>query len=399
MSEAADNVRALPGVEFEAFPRRPSRFVLEDFDTLEPGSLTWRVKGLWPAVGVCFVGGPSMSGKSFWSLDAMARVCRGEPVLGRRSKRSAVVYVAAEGAHGVRNRIAGLRQRIGPLGGRLRFVGQQPDLTDPADVDELQAFLTRSKAELEAEGHTLGVVVVDTLAAAAAGADENTSADMGPVLRALQTMAADLSCLVLVVAHTGKDETRGLRGWSGQLGNADGVIMLTEPDGETRTGTVLKVKDGPSGDRFAFALEVVEIGADEEGEAITTCVIAERDAPAAPKSGRRPTKAAGTAALILTAFGRVLGEKPCTVHAAGAEGVPGVKIDDLRAMAYMIGVGPTDPEVPADASEAERQRLTRKWHDQRKADFKRGLDFLLHSQQLRTERGFIWEPGAKRGTE
>lgn len=387
MSEAADNV-------YE-FARRAPRFVAEDFDTLEPGSLTWRVKRLWPAVGVCFVGGPSMSGKSFWTLDAVARVCRGLPVLGRESKAAAAVYIAAEGAHGVRNRIAGLRQRIGALGGAFRFVGQQPDLTDLADVEELQAFLTTTKAELEAEGHALGVVVVDTLAAAAAGADENSSADMGPVLRALQDMATELGCLVLVVAHTGKDETRGLRGWSGQLGNADGVIMLTEPEGDTRTGTVLKVKDGPSGDRFAFALQVVEIGTDDDGDAVTTCVIEDRDAPEAPKLGRRPTKATGTGVLIMTAFGRVLADRPRKVYAPGADGVPGVSLDDLRAVAYEIGVGPADAEIPAGADEGERKRLTRKWHDQRKADFKRGFDFLLASQKLRAERGFVWEFGAK----
>lgn len=381
------------------FKRKAPRYALEDFDTLEPGTLTWRVKRLWPAVGVCFVGGPSMSGKSFWVLDAMARVCRGEAVLGRRSIEAGIVYIAAEGAHGVRNRIAGLRQRIGPLGGRLKFVGQQPDLTDPSDVDELQAFLTTTKADLEAAGHELGIVVVDTLAAAAAGADENASGDMGPVLRALQDMAAALGCLVLVVAHTGKDESRGLRGWSGQLGNADGVIMLTEPDGETRSGTVLKVKDGPSGDRFGFALEVVDIGLDDDGEAITTCVISERDAPEPAKAGRRPTKAVGTGALIMTAFGRVLADRPQSIHLEGAEGVKAVKVEDLRTLAYEIGVGPTDAEVPLDADDSERRRLTRKWHDQRKADFKRGLDFLLASQTLRTERGFVWDFNAKRGTE
>ena len=62
--------------EVVEFSRR-SKFTLEDFDTLQPGRLHWRVKGLWPAVGVCFVGGPSMSGKSFWTLDALAKVCRG----------------------------------------------------------------------------------------------------------------------------------------------------------------------------------------------------------------------------------------------------------------------------------------------------------------------------------
>ncbi len=76
----------------DAFDRK-SKYRLEDFDTLEPGSLTWRVKGLWPSVGLCFIGGPSMSGKSFWALDAMAKVCRGERLLGRKSIRAGCVYI------------------------------------------------------------------------------------------------------------------------------------------------------------------------------------------------------------------------------------------------------------------------------------------------------------------
>lgn len=384
-----------PGAE--AFARR-SKFRLEDFDTLEPGALTWRVKGLWPAVGLCFVGGPSMSGKSFWTLDAMAKVCRGEPVLGRKAVRAGVIYIASEGAHGVRNRISGLRQKIGPLGSRFKFIGQAPNLTDPEDVDDLRAILMDAKAELEAAGHVLGVVAVDTLSASVPGADENSAQDMSPVLAALQTMAAELDCLVLVVAHTGKDETRGLRGWSGLLGNADGVIMLESPEGEGRVGTVLKVKDGPSGDRFGFALRQVELGHDEDGDPITTCIIEETDAPETTRPGRKPTKVSGTADLIMVAFTRVIDEHPKAINAQGAEGVTGVNVDDLRTMAYRIGVGGGEAEIPADADDAERARLKRKWQDQRKADFKRGFEHLLALKRLRTEAGYAWELRNKGGS-
>jgi hypothetical protein len=386
--------RVVPFAGAEVFARH-SKYRLEDFDTLEPGSLTWRVKGLWPAVGLCFVGGPSMCGKSFWTLDAMARVCRGLPVLGRKSIKAGCVYIAAEGAHGVRNRIAGLRQNIGPLGSRFKFIGQQPNLTDPEDVADLRAVVGEAQAELGAAGNVLGMVVVDTLSAATPGADETTGRDMGPVLNALQTMATELQCLVLVVTHTGKDETRGLRGWSGQLGNADGVIMLTEPNGDLRNGTVLKVKDGPSGDAFGFALKVVELGHDDDGDAITTCTIEEREAPeAGAKPGRTPTKAAASAALIMTAYGRAFDERRLTINTIGAEGLKGVDLSRLRTMAYQIGVGPSEPEPSDDPTEAAR--LKRKWQDQRKADFDRGLDFLRTAKKLRTESGYAWEPASKR---
>lgn len=370
--------------------------MVEDFDTLEHGVLAWHVKYLWPAVGVGFIAGPSMSGKSFWMIDALGRVCRGDPVLGRRSRPTGVVYLAAEGANGVRKRIVALRSRIGALNGRFKFYGGQTDLTDEDKLIELRQTLDFARAELEAAGHTLGIVVVDTLSAAAPGLDENTSSAMGAVLGQLQGLAADLSCLVLVVAHTGKDEARGIRGWSGQLASADAVITLKEPNGELRVGTVTKVKDGPSGDRFAFALEEVELGVDDDGDPITTCVCVDRDVPEATSLSVRPiTKAGGTANLIMRAFSRVLEEQPHPVHAPGANGAKGIRVEDLREAAYRIGVGPHAPEIPADADEVERRRLKRSWGRQRSADFRRGFDHLLGMRKLRVEGDLVWEIDAK----
>ena len=375
----------------ETFDRRPARFIRENFDDLEPGVALDRVKGLWPRSGLCFVGGPSMSGKSFWALDALARICRGEDVLGRRSVQAGCLYVAAEGAAGVRKRITALRGKIGTLDGTFQFIGQAPNLRDADDLAELREAIEQSKAELQAAGHDLGIVCLDTLSASIPGADENSAADMSPVLHALQAMAAELGLLVLIIAHTGKDETRGLRGWSGLLANADGVIMLEAPDGEARTGSVLKVKDGLSGDRFAFVLERVVLGLDDDGDEISTCVIQETDAPERPRSGRRPSKAGGTGDLILSALGRVLEDKPRDIRAPGAPpGQQGVSAHDLRTMSFQIGVGGPPPDVPPDASEDERGKLERKWSDQRRKDFARGLAHLLEDKTLRQEGELVW---------
>ena len=374
----------------EVFDRRPARFIRENFDDLEPGVSLERVKGLWPRTGVCFVGGPSMSGKSFWTLDALARVCRGEDVLGRRSVQAGCLYIAAEGAAGVRKRIKALRGKIGPLDGAFQFIGQAPNLRDADDLAELRDVIEQSKAELQAAGHDLGIVCLDTLSASIPGADENSAADMSPVLHALQGLAAELGLLVLVIAHTGKDETRGLRGWSGLLANADGVVMLEAPDGETRTGSVLKVKDGLSGDRFAFVLERVGLGLDDDGDEISTCVIQEMDAPERRRSGRRASKAEGTGDLILSAFDRVLEARPRPIAGPGIPaGHSGVDAGELRAMTYQIGLGGPPPDVPPGTPDRERKAQERKWDDQRRIDFKRGLKHLIEDKTLRQEGELI----------
>lgn len=374
----------------QEFYSRKSKFQLEDFDTLEPGLLTWRVKGLWPAVGVCFVGGPSMCGKSFWTLDALAKVVRGEAVLGRKANRSGVVYIAAEGAHGVRNRIAGLRSRIGALGSAFKFIGQASDLRDEEDVADLRVVLTDAKVELGRRGHTLGVVAIDTLSAAVPGADENTSKDMSPVLAALQTLASDLGLLVVVIAHTGKDESRGLRGWSGLLGNADGLIMLESPTGALRGGEVVKVKDGKSGDLFAFSLDVVILGQDIDGDDVTTCVIQPEDAPERQKMGRKATVAQQNALTLKTAFNRIYFDKAEVVRAPGASGAKGVRLSDLRAEALLIGLGPSEPAYDG-MDENQKTAARRAWLDHRNKTFNRAVDELRTQGGHRIEGEWIWE--------
>jgi hypothetical protein len=240
-----------------------------------------------------------MSGKSFWVLDAAGRVCRGMPVLGRRSNPCGILYIASEDGDGIRSRIAGLRGEIGPLGPRFRFIGQAPNLTSDEDVGDLRATLGEVGRTMASDGVRLGVVIVDTFSASTPGADENSAKDMGPVLSALQTLSRELRLLVIVVHHTGKSEDRGMRGWSGFLANADGVISLEARGADGLCcGTVVKVKNGEAGGRFGFTLDPVGLGVDMDGDAITTCVVCEADAPSRGGARGRPKLTARQAIML-----------------------------------------------------------------------------------------------------
>lgn len=373
--------------EVMTFPRA-SKFTLEDFDTLEPSRTPWRVKGLWPSVGVCFVAGPSMSGKSFRVLDWLACVCRGSPVLGRKSLKAGCVYVASEGAEGVRNRIVGLRSRIGPLGANFQFIGQAANLTDLEDVADLRVTIAEAKDYMAVRGARLGVLAIDTLSASAPGADENSSKDMSPVLSALHALALEHQLLVLVIAHTGKDETRGMRGWSGLLANADGVVMIDDPKGQPiRTGTITKVKDGKAGEAFAFTLSVVEIGQDDDGDAITTCIVEEAEAPESANLAGQ-IRLNGPAEMVNSALSRLLdegqGQLPPSVPGL-RPGVEGVRLSILREKAYALGLH--RGAQPADnAPEIEQKR----WFEARKKAFQRALEKLQEARKLRQEGDWIW---------
>lgn len=264
----------------EVFERRPSRFTVEDFDQLEVPESLDLVKGLFPRQGVGFVAGPWASAKSVFVLDMLTRICRGEDVLNRRSMAAGCLYVASEGAAGVRKRLVGLRQERGEMRGRLKMIGQAPDLTNADDLEDLREAIEAVQAGMRGQGVELGVVAIDTLSASIPGADENASGPMSAVMAALQGIAAELGIFILVVGHTGKDAQRGVRGWSGLGGNADAIILFEEPEdgvafkpGETRRARIAKVKDGEAGDRFAFELRRVVLGIDSDGDEISTVVL------------------------------------------------------------------------------------------------------------------------------
>ena len=84
----------------------------------------------------------------------------------------------------------------------LRFVMQPFDLRQPDDVLGLVEAVIAS-------GRAGGLLVIDTLNRAACGADENASRDMGELIEAMKPLQARLGGSVLVVHHSGKDQTKG----------------------------------------------------------------------------------------------------------------------------------------------------------------------------------------------
>jgi hypothetical protein len=95
---------------------------------------------------------------------------------------------------------------------------------------------------------------------------------MGKIIDAAKRMQMLIGGVVILVHHSGKDASRGLRGHSSLHAALDAAIEVTK-NGQQRSWRVTKSKDG-SDDRFGtFNLEVVTLGVDEDGEKITSCVV------------------------------------------------------------------------------------------------------------------------------
>ena len=85
----------------------PQRFELFPFDDIALGSETrYLVKEIIPLAGLVVVWGPPKCGKSFWAYDLAMHVALGWEYRGRRVRQGPVVFIACEGAHGFRARMA-----------------------------------------------------------------------------------------------------------------------------------------------------------------------------------------------------------------------------------------------------------------------------------------------------
>ncbi len=140
-------------------------------------------------------------------------------------------------------------------------------------------------------GVPLLLVVIDTLSRALAGGNENAPDGMGAFVRNIDRIRTETGACCVLVHHTGKDGSKGARGHSLLRAAVDTEIEIVRGTGaggdKLIHATLTKQKDAEAGAVFGFRLEPVRLGTDEDGDAITSCVVVSTDAPA--KSRRRLT--------------------------------------------------------------------------------------------------------------
>ena len=305
--------------------------LLSGADLYNAKPLRWMVRGVLPSDGLAALYGASGSGKSFLILDMAAAVAGGDyDWFGRRVTQAPVTYVCLEGEAGTGKRVkAWSLHHNKAVPDALRFITQPFDLLSN-DVPEL------GKAII-AGGGASGLVILDTLNRAAPGADENSSVDMGNLIAAAKKLQTLTGGLVLLVHHTGKDATKGLRGHSSLYAALDGAVEVLATDNR-RAWSVAKSKDDVTGDAYPFKLEIVPVGIDEEGDDITSCVIVPDDSGEAIQAKRNTLGANQKIARD------VLGEPLRKSHHNGKEGSPKGRpcIDYTEAVELVAERMPTD---------------------------------------------------------
>ena len=244
------------------------------------------VEGLLLNGGASVIYGASNTGKTFEVLDIAAAVASGRPFRGELEvERGAVVYVALEGRNGAINRIVALRkERLLSEDDPFFLIFEQVALLEPGHAEKL----ARSVAEAAKDcGFPVKLVILDTMARAMAGGDENSGADMTSAVKAIDAVRAATGAHVCVVHHCGKDQARGARGHSSLRAAVDTELEVSRNENEKiATVRVTKQRDLPAGDPMPFSLKVVELGTDRRGRPITSCVVHHEDSIMATKVGK-----------------------------------------------------------------------------------------------------------------
>ena len=231
------------------------------------------VKGLIAEHDVGCVFGPPGAGKSVLGPHIGYCVARGVPTFGRRTRAGTVFYVPAEDAHGMRRRVTALRLTHGDAD-NFRTVEGVSNLLDGAEAGALRQLV---------EEHTPSLIVIDTLAMAFPGIDENTAQDMGRVVDVARSLTR-WGAAVLLVHHDTKARDGTPRGHSLLHGALDMALRLDPADtnGIIR-GSLVKNRNGGCHETLAFRIPAagVSVGTDEDGDPVTAPIAIEVTAAAA----------------------------------------------------------------------------------------------------------------------
>lgn len=250
-----------------------AQFIMLDDATIK-GSGTPLFKHFLNRETVNVLFGPSGSGKSFLTLDMAVHLAAGKDWAGFKCKeKMAVLYVCTESGSSFGKRAKAARDRIGVNNTPFAYYPAHVDLLNNKDHIKLIQKLID-----DLEQHTklkCGLVIVDTLSASFGGGNEN-SEDMTKFVNNMAEIKFNKKTAVLVVHHTGKDESAGARGHSSLKGNIDTEIQVrSEKRGEKyyRSFASTKQKDDETGNNKKFGLKIVELGKDEDNDPITTCTV------------------------------------------------------------------------------------------------------------------------------
>lgn len=189
-------------------------------------------------------------------------------------RNNSTVYIAAEGASGLRSRVEAWMAARGRAE-QLRHwhyynAAVHLDQRDAGMwVNALRSYFKEQPTGLGLRPRTPKLVVVDTLARNFSG-DESSPKDMGQFIDGCEYLRRELQCAVLVVHHMGVSTGRE-RGTSALRNASFAMFKTSDPHYSNLGGGSVKVecdrmKDAPLPDQVRVYFDTVALDADETGD-------------------------------------------------------------------------------------------------------------------------------------
>lgn len=235
------------------------------------------VQGILGVGALSVVYGESNCGKTFFMTDLALHVAQGLKWRDRRVNQGGVIYAALEGLRGVQDRITAYKKHNCILGGTIPLAIMPSQLDFFSENANIAEFIELVK-ESEKRIGNVSLIVIDTLARAMAGGDENSTQDMSKMIAYADLIRRHTNAHLCFVHHSGKNKALGARGSGALRAGVDTEIEIGRPDGANySTINYVKQRDLSAADEMYFGLKVIELGQNQYDEPITSCVVEIRD--------------------------------------------------------------------------------------------------------------------------
>ncbi len=221
--------------------------------------------------------GPSGGGKTFVALDMACSVAIGSNWYNHQCENGVVIYFAGEGLPGLKRRLRAWHMSKGYPDLSNVHISRSTIILDPHGT---RSVITEVRKLEENTGSKVALIVVDTLARHIQG-DENNTQAMSEFVQSVDHIRDSFpGSTALIIHHSGNntDTTNRSRGSSALKAAMDFEIQCKD-----HLLTFTKVKDGDTPEPIPFKLRPAQIGTDDDGEAITSCVVEYGECPSTHK--------------------------------------------------------------------------------------------------------------------
>lgn len=248
----------------------------------QPSPISWLIKGWIQRGATHMIHGASGAGKSFAVLDMCMRIAAKympeRNWFERITKPGNVIYLAGEGHHGIRGRVAAWKQHHDVDKLNMWISSDGCDLNTPEG-------LARTVDSIGEMGIDVDLIVIDTLHRFMHG-DENSAQDAKSMLDSCAYLTKEFESAVLLVHHTGvsteaQNRARGSSAWKGAM-DVELNLKCAENEHDPIELRQMKLKDGEMQPPKFFRLQSVAIKGwvDEDGEQVNSAVVDPSEPPA-----------------------------------------------------------------------------------------------------------------------